>query len=60
MAKPMMSALTMESVMVPLFTKSIDANDVFAAREMQVSHAGMMLDALAKWTKTLAAMRVTA
>lgn len=61
MVKPMLSGLRMvplvESVMVPLFTHSIDANQTFVASEIQESHAKSMLDALAKWTAALAALR---
>jgi NAD(P)H-dependent FMN reductase len=61
MVKPMLSALKIvplqESVMVPLFAHSINAQQVFTASELQESHAKMMLDALAKWTAALAALR---
>ncbi len=61
MVKPMLVALKMtpllESVMVPLFTHSIDANQVFTANELQESHAKAMLDALAKWLPALATFR---
>lgn len=61
MVKPMLAALKMvplpESVMVPLFMHSIDAQQVFSASELQESHAKMMLDALAKWTTALATLR---
>lgn len=61
MIKPMLVALKMmplvESVMVPLFTHSIDANQVFQPSELQVSHAKAMLDALAKWISVLGALR---
>jgi NAD(P)H-dependent FMN reductase len=61
MVKPMLVALKliplMESVMAPLFTKSIDDKGVFNANEMQESHAKAMLDALVKWTGALAMMR---
>lgn len=64
MVKPMLAALKMvplvESVMVPLFTSSIDANQLFTASELQETHAKMMLDALAKWTAALAALRMPA
>jgi NAD(P)H-dependent FMN reductase len=59
--KPMMAALRMvvmvESVMAPLFANSIDDKGVFNASDLQETGAKMMLDALAKWTKALAAMR---
>jgi NAD(P)H-dependent FMN reductase len=62
MVKPILLALKMvplsESVMVPFFTKSIDANQVFTAGELQESHAKMMFDALAKWIPALATLRV--
>jgi NAD(P)H-dependent FMN reductase len=62
MVKPMMSALKMvvvlESVMAPLFAHSIDANGVFNASELQEAGANAMLDALAKWTNSLVAMRM--
>ena len=61
MVKPMLAALKMvplmESVMVPLFTHAIDANQVFKPSELQESHAKLMLDALAKWVPVLAPMR---
>lgn len=61
MVKPMLVALKMtplfESVMVPLFTHSIDAHQVFHPTELQESHAKLMLDALLKWTAVLAALR---
>lgn len=61
MVKPMLAALKMtaliESVMVPLFMHSIDANQVFTPSELQESHAKMMLDALAKWSPALATLR---
>lgn len=61
MVKPMLVALKMmpllESVMVPFFAKSIDANQVFTPNELQADHAKAMLDALAKWTATLAPLR---
>lgn len=61
MVKPMLAALKMvammESVMVPLFTHSIDAQGQFKASELQEQHAKAMLDALLKWTGTLASMR---
>lgn len=61
MVKPMLSALKMvpmiESVMVPLFTHSIDAEGVFKASEFQEASAKAMLDALVKWTTTLVPMR---
>jgi NAD(P)H-dependent FMN reductase len=61
MIKPTLTALKMmpllESVMVPLFTKSIDEKGVFTANELQESHAKVMLDALVTWHKALAPMR---
>ncbi|WP_437595029.1 NADPH-dependent FMN reductase [Sorangium sp. So ce1000] len=61
MVKPMMVALKMvvllESVAAPLFANSIDDGGVFNASEHQEAGAEMMLDALVKWTKALAAMR---
>ena len=61
MVKPMMASLKMvvmlESVMAPLFTKSIDGEGVFKASEMQEAGAQAMLDALLKWTSALAPMR---
>jgi NAD(P)H-dependent FMN reductase len=61
MVKPMLTALKLtvlfESVMVPLFTKSINEQGVFTASEMQEEHAKAMLDALVKWTSALAPMR---
>jgi NAD(P)H-dependent FMN reductase len=61
MVKPMLVSLKlvplMESVMAPLFHKSIDDQGVFKASEMQESHAQAMLDALVKWTNALALMR---
>jgi len=61
MVKPMMAALKMvvmmESVMVPLFTHSIDAQGQFKASDLQEQHATAMLDALLKWTGSLANMR---
>lgn len=61
MVKPMLAALKMvvvlESVMAPLFMHSIDEQGVFKASEFQSTSAKAMLEALQKWTKTLAAMR---
>ena len=61
MVKPMMASLKMvvmlESVMAPLFTKSIDGEGVFKASEMQEAGAQAMLDALLKWANALAPMR---
>jgi NAD(P)H-dependent FMN reductase len=61
MVKPMLVALKMtpllESVMVPLFAQSIDAERVFHPTELQATHAKMMLDALLKWTSVLVALR---
>jgi NAD(P)H-dependent FMN reductase len=61
MVKPMLVGLKMmpiqESVMVPFFAKSIDADQVFVPSELQESHATMMLDALAKWVPALAVLR---
>lgn len=61
MVKPMLMALKMvvlhESVMAPLFAKSIDEKGVFTASEFQETSAKAMLDALAKWTQALAPMR---
>jgi NAD(P)H-dependent FMN reductase len=61
MVKPMLVALKMlvlqESVMVPLFTHSIDAQQVFTPSELQRNHAKVVLDALAKWIPVLAPMR---
>jgi len=61
MVKPMLVALKMlplmESVMVPTFAHHIDDQGVFRASELQESHATGTLDALLKWTQTLAAMR---
>jgi NAD(P)H-dependent FMN reductase len=61
MVKPMLVALKMvalqESVMVPFFANSIDAQQVFNPTELQESHAKTMLDALAKWVRVLAPLR---
>jgi NAD(P)H-dependent FMN reductase len=61
MVKPMLTSLKMvpllESVMAPLFTKSIDEKGVFNASELQESGAKVMLDALLQWTKALKTMR---
>lgn len=61
MIKPMLSSLkmvvTLESVLAPLFAQQIDAEGVFRPSEMQETGATMMLDALAQWTRALAAMR---
>jgi NAD(P)H-dependent FMN reductase len=62
MIKPMLAALKMvalqESVMVPLFSKSIDEkSQVFTASELQENHAKGMFDALAKWASALRALR---
>jgi len=61
MIKPMLLALKLvalqESVMVPLFTQSIDEHGVFRASEQQNAFATTMLDALLKWTHALATMR---
>ena len=61
MIKPMMASLKLvvllESVMVPLFTKSIDESGAFQASELQEAGARAMLDALRKWTEALALMR---
>ena len=61
MVKPMMASLKMvvmlESVMAPMFTKSIDGEGAFKASEMQEAGAQAMLDALLKWTRALAPMR---
>jgi NAD(P)H-dependent FMN reductase len=61
MVKPMMSALKLvvlhESVMVPVFDRSIDDGGIFHASEHQEAGARAMLDALAKWTTALAPMR---
>jgi NAD(P)H-dependent FMN reductase len=61
MVKPMMASLKMvvllESVMAPLFDKSIDGQGVFNASHGQETSARAMLDALLEWTKTLARMR---
>ena len=63
MVKPMMVALKMvvalESVMVPLFTHSIDERGVFNGSELQESAARAMFDALLKWTQALASMRAS-
>lgn len=60
MIKPMMAALRMvvplESVMIPLFSERIE-NGVFKATEAHEKSADALIDALAKWTKSLAAMR---
>jgi NAD(P)H-dependent FMN reductase len=61
MVKPMMAALKMvallESVMAPLFTRSIDDKGVFNPSELQSAGATAMLDALGKWVSALAPMR---
>jgi NAD(P)H-dependent FMN reductase len=61
MVKPMLVALKLtpllESVMVPLFSKSIDAQQVFHPSELQETHAQAMFDALAKWIPALALLR---
>jgi len=61
MVKPMLSALKLvvllESVMAPLFMHSIDAQGVFNPSELQEAGAQAMLDALAKWSQSLATMR---
>jgi NAD(P)H-dependent FMN reductase len=60
MVKPMLAALKLvplfESVMAPLFTKSI-SDGKFNASELQETQGRGMLDALLKWTGTLAPMR---
>jgi NAD(P)H-dependent FMN reductase len=61
MVKPMLTALKMvvlqESVMAPMFSASIDDQGVFSASELQEAGAKATLDALAKWTQALAALR---
>jgi NAD(P)H-dependent FMN reductase len=61
MVKPMLAALKMvvllESVMVPMFTSSIDEKGVFSPSELQETSARAMLDGLLKWTHALAPMR---
>jgi NAD(P)H-dependent FMN reductase len=61
MVKPMLAALKLvvlhESVMVPLFTRSIDDQGVFNASELQETGARLLLAALLKWTQALAPMR---
>lgn len=61
MVKPMMAALKLvvmfEAVVAPLFTKSIDAQGVFQASELQETGARAMLDALLKWTQALLPLR---
>jgi NAD(P)H-dependent FMN reductase len=61
MVKPMLSALRMvpmlESVVAPLFASFIDESGVFNASELQESGANAMLEALAKWTRTLTSLR---
>jgi len=61
MVKPMLIALKlvtlMESVMVPVFTQSIDEQGTFRASDAQEGQAKAMLDALLKWTHALAPMR---
>jgi NAD(P)H-dependent FMN reductase len=61
LVKPMMVGLEMMplhySVMVPFFAKSIDADGVFHASELQETFAKGMLDALARWAPALKAMR---
>ena len=61
MVKPMLIALKMtplqESLMVPFFAKSIDADQVFRPGELQETNAKLMLDALLMWTTALAALR---
>jgi len=60
MIKPTLAALKMmpliESVMVPMFTKSIEG-ETFTANELQETHAKSMLDALMTWHKALVALR---
>jgi NAD(P)H-dependent FMN reductase len=64
MVKPMLAALKMvavlEGVIAPLFARSIDAQGVFNANELQEGGAQLMLDALLGWTKALAPMRAGA
>ena len=61
MVEPMLAALKMvvmlESVMAPLFRHSIDDQGGFKPSEFQSTSAQGMLDALSKWTATLAPMR---
>ncbi|HEY6080181.1 MAG TPA: NAD(P)H-dependent oxidoreductase, partial [Polyangiaceae bacterium] len=61
MVKPMLAALKMvalfESVVAPLFLHNIDPEGRFNASEQQEASAKSMLDALAKWTQALAALR---
>ncbi len=61
LVKPMMAGLKsvvlLESVMVPVFTKSIDEKGVFNATEAQDASANGMLDALVKWTAALKTLR---
>jgi NAD(P)H-dependent FMN reductase len=60
MVKPMLAALKLvplfESVIAPLFTKSI-TDGKFTASELQETQGRGMLDALAKWVTALAPMR---
>jgi NAD(P)H-dependent FMN reductase len=61
MVKPMLVGLKMtpllESVSVPLFTKSIDEQGVFQAGDFHEGAAKAMLDELVRWTQALKAMR---
>ena len=61
MVKPMMIGLRLtvlvESVIAPMFAERIDASGVFHPTELQETSAKQMLEALAKWTTALAAMR---
>ncbi|HYP77484.1 MAG TPA: NAD(P)H-dependent oxidoreductase [Polyangiaceae bacterium] len=61
MVKPMMVALKLvvlhESVMVPLFTHSIDDLGIFQPSQLQQTSAQAMLEALSQWVSVLAPMR---
>ena len=46
-----------ESVMVPVFAHSIDAEQTFKPSELQQAHAKLMLDALAKCIPVPAPLR---
>jgi NAD(P)H-dependent FMN reductase len=63
MVKPILTSLKLvplfESVIAPLFTKSI-TDGTFTASELQETQARGMLDALLKWVGALAPMRAPA
>lgn len=61
MVKPMLAALKLvplfESVVAPLFTKSIDESGTFKPSDLQETQAMTMLDTLVKWTTALKPLR---